>query len=89
MTEESIHLLQDLEMYSMLERCIRGGLTFVNRHFAERKTFVAENGKKQTIHLAYFDQSNLYGSSLSKQLPYRDFSWKIQVNSQVKSQSST
>ena len=59
----------------MFERGIRGGLTFVNQHFATKKTFINENRKEQWIHLAYFDQNNLYGSYLCKQLPYQDFSW--------------
>ena len=62
-------------MYSMFEHGIRRGQTFVDQHFVEKKTFVSKNGKEQRIHLVYFDQNNLYGLSLCKQLLYQDFSW--------------
>ena len=70
MTRESIHLLQDLEMYNMFERGIRRGLTFMNKHFARHKTT-----SKYTRRLAYIDQNNLYGSALSKPLPHSNFKW--------------
>ena len=63
MTKESIHLLQDSEMYNLFERGIRGGLTFVNKHVLKHKT-----QGDSTVHLKYIDQNNLYGSALSKSL---------------------
>ena len=66
MTGETIHLLQDAEMYSLFERGIRGGLTFVNKHLTVSDT---------NVHLAYIDQNNLYGSALSKPLPHSEFTW--------------
>jgi ssDNA-binding Zn-finger/Zn-ribbon topoisomerase 1 len=70
MTGETIHLLQDPEMYNLFERGIRGGLTFVNKHRLKSETV----GNDHT-HLKYYDQNNLYGSSLSKPLPHSEFSW--------------
>ena len=70
MTGESIHLLQDPEMYNLFERGIRGGLTFVNKH--RTKSEIVDNSQ---IHLKYYDQNNLYGSALSKPLPHSEFSW--------------
>ena len=70
MTRETIHLLQDPEMYNLFERGIRGGLTFVNKHKSNSRV----EGENQ-IHLKYYDQNNLYGSSLSKPLPHSEFSW--------------
>jgi hypothetical protein len=72
MTGETIHLLQDLEMYRMFERGIRGGLTFVNIHKAE--AMISEDENKR-VHLLYLDQNNLYGHSLCQPLPHSDFSW--------------
>ena len=65
-----MHLLQDPEMYNLFERGIRGGLTFVNRHKTKSKMVDDDQ-----IHLKYYDQKNLYGSSLSKPLPHSDFCW--------------
>ena len=70
MTGETIHLLDDAEMYNLFERGIRGGLTFVNKHFTKAKTEGDDH-----IHLKYYDQNNLYGSALSKPLPHSNFTW--------------
>ena len=70
MTKETIHLLSDPEMYNLFERGIRGGLTFVNKHFIKSETIGDER-----VHLKYIDANNLYGSALSKPLPHSEFSW--------------
>ena len=74
MTGERIDLLRDLEMYTFFERGIRGGMTFVNKHLVRKET-ITHNHTQLTQHLAYIDQNNLYGSSLSKPLPHSEFSW--------------
>ena len=71
MTGETIHLLQDPNMYTMFERGIRGGLTFVNKHKVVKETYTAESGEQESVHLAYIDANNLYGSALSKPLRLR------------------
>ena len=70
MTEETIHLLQDIDMYRFFERGIRGGLTFTNVH--QSKSHQSDTGN---VHLVYIDQNNLYGSSLCKLLPHSEFTW--------------
>ena len=72
-TDEKVHLLQDAEMYTMFERGIRGGLTFVNRHKVNE---VNDIGNKN-VHLIYIDENNLYGSALCKPLPHSDFTWVV------------
>ena len=79
MTGESIELLNDLEMYTFFERGIRGGLTYVNKHIV-RNEAITYNNIELTQHLAYIDQNNLYGSSLSKPLPHSEFSWVEDLN---------
>ena len=75
MTGETIHRLQDEEMYSTFERGIRGGLAFTNRHSCQ-----SHHGAEGNIHLVYIDQNNLYGSALCKPLPYSNFSWIDEVD---------
>ena len=75
MTGETIHLLQDPNMYNMFERGIRGGLTFVNKHKVVKESYTTESGEQESVHLAYIDANNLYGSALSKPLPHSDFEW--------------
>ena len=63
---EPITLLQDNDMYNFFEAGIRGGLTFVNKHYVK----AGENTE-----LLYIDINNLYGWALSQKLPYKDFVW--------------
>jgi DNA polymerase type B, organellar and viral/Recombination endonuclease VII len=65
----SLDLLQDLEMYTFFESGIRGGMTFVNRHYACRNA---------DTELLYIDINNLYGWALSQRLPARGFSWILE-----------
>ena len=74
MTGEEIDLLSDIEMYTFFERGIRGGMTFVNKHLVRNEN-ITQNNTELTQHLAYIDENNLYGNSLSKPLPHSEFSW--------------
>ena len=74
MTGESISLINDLEMYTFFERGIRGGMTFVNKHVV-RNECITLNDTEYMQHLAYIDENNLYGHSLSKPLPHSEFCW--------------
>ena len=61
-----IELLQDPEMYKFFESGIRGGMTFVKKHYATSDTNTS---------LFYIDVNNLYGWALSQPLPFGDFQW--------------
>ena len=79
MTEESIHLLNDLEMYNFFEKGIRGGMTFVNKHLV-RNEAITHNNESLMQHLAYIDENNLYGNALRKPLPHSEFCWVDDVS---------
>ena len=70
MTGETIHLLLDPDLYSLFERGIRGGLTFVNKHRVKAKSI---NKGQDKIILLYIDQNNLYGQALCELLPHSNF----------------
>ena len=72
MTHETIHLLQDADLYSFFERGIRGGLTFVNRHRSRNGIFQVNNKTQKKI-IMYIDENNLYGKALSEPLPHSNF----------------
>ena len=72
MTGETIHLLQDKYMYTLFERGIRGGMTFVNTHHA-REELVRIGDRELKRILMYIDQNNLYGAAMSECLPQSDF----------------
>ena len=62
----ALDLLDELEMYEFFEGGLRGGMTFVNQHLAQ---------KTEDRQLLYIDVNNLYGWALSQNLPYRNFEW--------------
>ena len=73
MTNETIDLLTDRDMYQFFEHGIRGGLTFTNRHRCQSHQAVDENDLN--THLLYIDENNLYGSALCMPLPHSKFKW--------------
>ena len=78
MTGCEVDLLSDAEMFEFFERGIRGGMTFVNKHFvrvnSERVPDVYDSTKKHTD-ILYVDANNLYGNALSQKLPQSEFKW--------------
>jgi hypothetical protein len=68
MTGVKVALLDDSIMYEFFEKSIRGGITFVNKHYA-----ATEKGKSEIL---YLDANNLYGFALSEALPFADFVWE-------------
>ncbi|PAA74963.1 hypothetical protein BOX15_Mlig020163g11 [Macrostomum lignano] len=88
--KSGIELLTDAQMYSLFERGIRGGMSFVNIHkvqatsAAGASTGVDSNedvdGGTPTIHaglteLLAVDANNLYGQALTMNLPVGGFRW--------------
>ena len=66
MTNAEIDLITDPEMSNLVQRNIRGGLSYINcRLAAERDGFT----------LVYLDANNLYGKAMTFPLPLRDFRW--------------
>ena len=72
MTNEKIHLLQDPDLYSLFERGIRGGLTFVNKHRSKSEILAVDSIQQKKI-ILYIDENNLYGKALSEPLPHSNF----------------
>ena len=76
-TEVELALLDDPDMYLMIESGIRGGVATITKKYAK-----ANNPKqptydetKPTNYLMYWDANNLYGWAMSKKLPEKDFDW--------------
>ena len=62
-----LELLQDSTMYEFFEAGVRGGMTFVNKHYVPNDV---DNDA-----LLYIDINNLYGWALSQRLPTSEFEW--------------
>ena len=81
-TDIKLELLTDYRMLQMIEQGIRGGISGVtgNRYInVESKNYVTNPKIKETDPnqewLLYLDANNLYGDSMSQQLPCSDFKW--------------
>ena len=72
-----LDLISDMDMYLMIEKGIRGGMTQVSLKHAVANNKYMTSYDKQTAstYLMYIDANNLYGLAMSKYLPYKDFTW--------------
>ena len=79
MTNATVQLLHDVDMYEFFERGIRGGMTFVNTHFMSavnaRDTSSVNDSTTDRQDILYIDANNLYGHALSQKLPQSEFKW--------------
>ena len=90
MTKIELELISDSNMYLFLMDTIRGGICQVNKKHVKadniytRKVHDESSDKKVKKKLKtndlnkfimYLDANNLYGHSMSKPLPYKNFQW--------------
>ncbi|CAN7940762.1 unnamed protein product [Ixodes pacificus] len=64
-----------MDMFLMIEKGIRGGMTGVTHRYAEanNKYLPDYNPTKPSNYLLYLDANNLYEWALSQPLPYDNF----------------
>ena len=76
-TGVELDLISDPDMYLMIERGIRGGVSSIMKRHSEanHKYLDDYDPKKPNKHILYLDANNLYGWAMSKPLPYRNFRW--------------
>ena len=99
MTKIELQLISDSDIYLFLMDCIRGGICVVNKKFVKadnkytRKVHDKSSDKKVKKKLKtnnlnkfimYLDASNLYGHSMSKPLPYKNFKWSNDLTLDLK-----
>ena len=95
MTKIELELISDSDMYLFLMGTIRGGITVCNKKFVKsdniytRKVHDESSNKKVSKKLKtndlnkflmYLDANNLYGHSMSKPLPYKNFKWSFNID---------
>ena len=95
MTKIELELISDSDMYLFLMDTIRGGITVCNKKFVKsdniytRKVHDKSSNKKVSKKLKtnglnkflmYLDANNLYGHSMSKPLPYKNFKWSFNID---------
>ena len=71
-------------MHIFIERCMRGGISYVNKRFskANNKYCPDYDKNKPTVYINYLNMNNLYGDAMSQYLPYGGFKW-VKVNNEV------
>ena len=73
MTNVNIEYMTDIDMYTFIEKNLRGGVTTVNhRQFKANNPYLDDyDSAKPTSFIHYVDANNLYGKSMSYKLPYK------------------
>ena len=90
MTKIELELISDSDMYLYLMDCIRGGITVVNKKFVKADNIYTRKVHDESLDkkvkkklktndsnkfIMYLDANNLYGVSMSKSIPYKNFKW--------------
>ncbi len=72
-----LDLISDQDMYLMIEKGIRGGVSSIMKRYskANHKYLDDYDPKKPSQHILYLDANNLYGWAMSKPQPYKNFKW--------------
>ena len=76
-TGVSLDLISDPDMYLMVEKGIRGGISTIIKRYAKSNNKYVEGYDKESesVFIPYLDANNLYGWALDKPLPVKDFKW--------------
>ena len=81
MTKIELQLISDTDMYLYLMDTIRGGICVVNKKLVKADNIYTRKVNKElktndlNNYLMYLDANNLYGTSMVKPLPYKNFKW--------------
>ena len=90
MTKIELELISDSDIYLFLMDTIRGGVCIVNKkhvianNIYTRKVYDESSDKNlkkklkkddSNRFIIYLDANNLYGYSMSQELPYKNFKW--------------
>ena len=82
MTKIELELISDSDIYLFLMDTIRGGMTVCNKKFVKADNiYTRKKDENSDInkYLMYLDANDLYGLSMSKPLPYKNFKWSNDV----------
>ena len=76
-TGVSLDLISDPDMYLMMEKGIRGGIsTVVKRYAKSNNKYLGDyDEERKSVFIPYLDANNLYGWAMDRPLPVKNFKW--------------
>ena len=77
LTKVRLELIDDPDMYLMIESGMRGGVSMITKKHAVANNPLLQgyDNNRPTNYLMYLDANNLYGWAMSQKLPEKDFIW--------------
>ena len=84
MTKVELEKISDPDMQIFIERCMRGGISYVNKRFSKANNeYCPDYDKnKPKVYINYHDMNNFYGDAMTQYLPYGGFKW-VEVNNET------
>ena len=81
-TRIKLENITDVDIYLMVEQCIRGGVSMISHRYAKANNKYMEDYCKDTIssYIMYLDANNLYGHAMIQNLPTGGYKWVNWVN---------
>ena len=74
-TKVKLELITDIDMYLMIEKGIRGGVSMITHKYAKANNGSNYKRDEPTSYIIYWDANNLYGWAMSQCLPTGGFHW--------------
>ena len=77
MADVKLEKISDIDMYLVLEKGLRGGISYIAKRYAKanNKYMNDYDLKKPSTFITYLDENNLYGLAMSEYLSYSEFKW--------------
>ena len=75
MTGITLENISDIDKYLFIEKGLRGGISYIAKRYgkANNKYMNDYDPEKQSTHISCLDMNNLYGWTMSENLPYERF----------------
>ena len=83
-TKVELEKISDADMHLFLEKCMRGGISYINKRFSKvNNEYCPDYDRiKPEKYITYLDMNNLYEGAMSEYLPYGGSKW-VKVNNKT------